>query len=102
MSRRILAAALAILPVPAFAEVIAGGTKQPLNLTAVAIFLAFVVATLGITKWAAARTRSTSAFLTAGVGISGFQNGQERGVAAHIFESLEEACSAVRAQTVRA
>ena len=72
---RFLAAALAALPAPAFAEAIAGGTKQPLNLTAIAIFLAFVVATLGITKWAAKRSRSASDFLTAGGGITGFQNG---------------------------
>lgn len=73
--RRILPAALAALPAPAFAEAITGGARQPLNLTAIAIFLAFVVATLGITKWAAARSRSASDFLTAGGGISGFQNG---------------------------
>ena len=36
---------------------------------------AFVVATLGITKWAAARTRSAADFYTAGGGITGFQNG---------------------------
>ena len=75
MTARLIAAAAALLPAPAFAEAIAGGAKQPLNLTAIAIFLAFVVATLGITKWAAAMTRSASDFLTAGGGISGFQNG---------------------------
>ncbi len=75
MTARLIAAAAALLPAPAFAEAIAGGAKQPLNLTAIAIFLAFVVATLGITKWAAAKTRSASDFLTAGGGISGFQNG---------------------------
>jgi cation/acetate symporter len=39
------------------------------------MFLAFVGLTLFITKWAAARTKSTSDFYTAGGGITGFQNG---------------------------
>ncbi len=75
IARRLSLIALVALPAPAFADAIAGGTKQPLNLTAIAIFLAFVVATLFITKWAAAKSRSASDFLTAGGGISGFQNG---------------------------
>jgi cation/acetate symporter len=49
--------------------------KQPVNLSAIAMFLAFVVMTLGITYWAASRTKSTSDFYTAGGGITGFQNG---------------------------
>src|SRR3990167_6963478 len=49
--------------------------KQPVNLTAIAMFLVFVVATLGITYWAAKRTTSASDFYTAGGGITGFQNG---------------------------
>ena len=39
------------------------------------MFATFVLATLGITKWAAGRTRSASDFYTGGGGISGFQNG---------------------------
>jgi cation/acetate symporter len=39
------------------------------------MFAAFVIFTLGITKWAAAKTRSASDFYTAGGGITGFQNG---------------------------
>lgn len=35
---RLLAAAAIVLPAPAFAEAIVGGAKQPLNLTAIAIF----------------------------------------------------------------
>jgi cation/acetate symporter len=35
----------------------------------------FVVFTLFVTKWAAAKTRSASDFYTAGGGITGFQNG---------------------------
>ena len=49
--------------------------KQPTNWTAIAMFLAFVVFTLFITKWAAAKTKSASDFYTGGGGITGFQNG---------------------------
>ena len=44
--------------------------KQPLNLTAIGMFFVFVLGTLGITYWAARRTKSTSDFYTAGGGIS--------------------------------
>jgi len=50
-------------------------TKQPTNWTAIGMFGVFVLATLGITKWAAARTKSAADFYTAGGGITGFQNG---------------------------
>ncbi|QOY95843.1 cation acetate symporter [Massilia sp. UMI-21] len=50
-------------------------TRQPTNWTAISMFAIFVVLTLFITKWAAAKTRSASDFYTAGGGISGFQNG---------------------------
>jgi cation/acetate symporter len=49
--------------------------KQPTNWTAISMFAAFVLLTLGITKWAAARTKSAADFYTAGGGITGFQNG---------------------------
>jgi cation/acetate symporter len=49
--------------------------RQPLNVTAILMFLVFVAATLVITWWAARRTRSMSDFYTAGGGITGFQNG---------------------------
>jgi cation/acetate symporter len=49
--------------------------KQPTNWTAIFIFAAFVVFTLFITKWAAAKTKSAADFYTAGGGITGFQNG---------------------------
>jgi len=50
--------------------------KQPINWTAISMFAAFVVGTLFITKWAAAKTKSASDFYnTAGGGITGFQNG---------------------------
>jgi cation/acetate symporter len=49
--------------------------KQPTNWVAIVIFAAFVVGTLFITKWAAARTKSAADFYTGGGGITGFQNG---------------------------
>lgn len=49
--------------------------KQPTNWTAITMFALFVVGTLFITKWAAARTKSAADFYTAGGGITGFQNG---------------------------
>ncbi len=49
--------------------------RQPTNWTAIIMFAVFVLATLGITKWAAGRTKSASDFYTAGGGITGFQNG---------------------------
>lgn len=57
-------------------DVIQGDVKtQPLNISAVVMFLIFVFATLGITYWAAKKTQSTSDYYSAGGGISGFQNG---------------------------
>ena len=50
-------------------------TKQATNWTAIVMFAVFVVATLFITKWAAAKTKSAADFYTAGGGITGFQNG---------------------------
>ncbi len=49
--------------------------KQPLNMSAIVMFLIFVAATLGITYWAAKRTKTAKDFYTAGGGITGFQNG---------------------------
>ncbi|RBQ29537.1 cation acetate symporter [Aliarcobacter vitoriensis] len=45
------------------------------NIPAVIMFFVFIVGTMGITKWAASKTKSASDFYTAGGGISGFQNG---------------------------
>ncbi|WP_374264387.1 cation acetate symporter [Zoogloea sp.] len=56
-------------------DAIGAAQKQPLNLTAIGMFFIFVVATMGITYWAASRTKSTADFYTAGGGITGFQNG---------------------------
>lgn len=49
--------------------------KQPLNLSAIVMFLIFVSATLYITKWAAKRNTSKADHYTAGGKITGFQNG---------------------------
>jgi len=49
--------------------------KQATNWTAIIMFAVFVIFTLFITKWAAARTKSAADFYTAGGGITGFQNG---------------------------
>lgn len=49
--------------------------QQPVNVTAIAMFLLFVVSTLIITYWAARQMRSASDFYAAGGNITGFQNG---------------------------
>ncbi|WP_394077017.1 cation acetate symporter [Xanthobacter albus] len=72
-----LAASVALMSGPVLA---AGGDlgvaeKQATNWTAIVMFALFVVMTLFITKWAAARTKSAADFYTAGGGITGFQNG---------------------------
>lgn len=48
---------------------------QGINVAAVLMFLTFVMGTLGITYWAARRTKTAKDFYTAGGGITGFQNG---------------------------
>ncbi|MBI3145994.1 MAG: cation acetate symporter [Pseudogulbenkiania sp.] len=49
--------------------------RQATNWSAIIMFFIFVAFTMGITYWAARRTKSASDFYTAGGGISGFQNG---------------------------
>ena len=80
MTRTIFAAAVAALvlvAVPAFGAgpAVDAAAKSSINLHAIAMFVAFVVLTLGVTYWAAKRTRSTAHFYTAGGGITGLQNG---------------------------
>lgn len=48
---------------------------RSINVTAIIMFLIFVGLTLGITYWAARRTKTAKDFYAAGGGISGFQNG---------------------------
>ncbi len=63
-------------PVIAAADALTGQTEQQAaNWPAILMFSAFVLATLGITRWAASRVRTASDFYTAGGGITGFQNG---------------------------
>jgi cation/acetate symporter len=68
---------LALFSVAAFAgEALTGAVeKQPLNMSAITMFIIFVGATLGITYWAAKRTKTAKDFYTASGGITGFQNG---------------------------
>jgi len=81
MMRRLtqLTAALGLCAVAALA--FAGGPlegiteKQATNWHAIIMFCIFVAMTMGITYWAASRTKSTADFYTAGGGITGFQNG---------------------------
>ncbi|MCR0985039.1 cation/acetate symporter ActP [Roseomonas populi] len=81
MSRHALGAALAVLALPAVAwaagpEVAGAVTRSAVNPLAMALFLAFVVVSLGVTIWAARRgTRSASDFYAAGGGLGGVQNG---------------------------
>jgi cation/acetate symporter len=82
MSARMLTKAfgVAALILVAHAAMAAGADlgqaqKQATNWTAISMFAVFVVGTLFITKWAAAKTKSAADFYTAGGGITGFQNG---------------------------
>ena len=78
MKRFHTAAALALLAAAGIAQAapdLGQGVKQATNWTAIIMFGVFVLGTLYITKWAAAKTRSASDFYTAGGGITGFQNG---------------------------
>ncbi|MFT4098527.1 MAG: sodium/solute symporter [Rhodoblastus sp.] len=53
----------------------AGPADSGANVTAIGMFTVIVLVTLGITWWAAQKTKSASDFYTAGGHISGFQNG---------------------------
>ena len=58
------------------ADAITGAVqKAETNWTAITMFLLFVAGTLGITYWAASKTKSAKDFYAAGGGITGFQNG---------------------------
>jgi cation/acetate symporter len=77
MRRALVSAALlAASALPVHAAGVEGVVeKQPLNVIAIGMFIAFVFLTLGITYWASKRTRSAADFYTAGGGITGMQNG---------------------------
>ena len=63
---------LGLLPGVALAQ---GNSEGQANTPAIVMFLVFIAATMGITWWAARRTKTTADFYTAGGGITGFQNG---------------------------
>ena len=71
---------LALISIFAIAAIAAGdatfeATKRDINVSAIVMFFIFIGATLGVTYWAASKTKSASDFYTAGGGITGFQNG---------------------------
>ena len=70
-------AAITLAVAPAFGAgpAVDAAAKSSVNPIAIAMFIGFVMLTLGITYWAAKRTRSASHFYTAGGGITGLQNG---------------------------
>lgn len=73
-----LATTLALLSMSSLAiaaDAVGATEKQATNWHAIIMFCVFVAMTMGITYWAASRTKSTSDFYTAGGGITGFQNG---------------------------
>ena len=70
----VAAATLALLPTAALAQG-AAPVAAPVNWHAIAMFLIFIAITLGITYWAAKRTKTATDFYAAGRGISALQNG---------------------------
>ena len=78
MSRRLLATlgVAAFAPGVWAAEALTGEVqKQPLNVSAIIMFVLFVGATLCITYWASKRNKSAADYYAAGGKITGFQNG---------------------------
>ena len=66
---------LLLLPVSPLLAAETAVPGQSVNYTAILMFGVFVCATLGITWWAARRTRTTRDFYAAGGSITGLQNG---------------------------
>ena len=58
-----------------YADVNLSNNQDDINIIAIIMFTIFISVTLGITYWAAKKTRSASIFYTAGGNISGLQNG---------------------------
>ena len=78
MIRRLLATAgvSAFASATQAADAITGAVqKQPLNVSAIIMFVLFVGATLCITYWASKRNKSAADYYAAGGKITGFQNG---------------------------
>lgn len=76
-SQLLLTLLLGVFAAPSWAaDAITGSVeKQPLNISAIVIFIIFVAITLSITYWAARKTSTTNDFYTAGGGIPAWQNG---------------------------
>jgi cation/acetate symporter len=77
MRRQILKAAamLAATAVTSLAFAAGEAPKQTANVPAIVMFVLFVAITLGITYWAAKRTKTASHYYAAGNAITGTQNG---------------------------
>ncbi len=80
MKRRLCLLSISALPalsssVWAGDAITGAADKQPLNVTAITLFLLFVLTTLGITIWSARRSRSRDQLYTAAGGITAWQNG---------------------------
>ncbi|MGE8569666.1 MAG: cation/acetate symporter ActP [Achromobacter sp.] len=75
MKNKKLGAALIFILGCTLAGAARAATGGQASMSAIVMFLAFIAGTMGITYWAAKRTRTTSDFYTAGGGLSGFQNG---------------------------
>lgn len=75
MKNKKLGAALIFILGCSLAGAARAATGGQASMSAIVMFLAFIAGTMGITYWAAKRTRTTSDFYTAGGGLSGFQNG---------------------------
>jgi len=68
-------ALISIIALAAFAggDATFDAAKRELNVSAIIMFFVFIAGTLGVTYWAAKKTKSASDFYTAGGGITGFQ-----------------------------
>lgn len=75
MKNKKLGAALIFILGCSLAGAARAATGGQASMSAIVMFLAFIAGTMGITYWAAKRTRTTSDFYTAGGGLSGLQNG---------------------------
>ena len=75
INRNISVAALLTLTLFPLLTFASGTNQGSLNVIAIGMFLTFVAATLGITYWAANKTKTTKDFYAAGGNVTGFQNG---------------------------
>ena len=66
---------LAMAADAAMAPAAAAPQEPPINWPAIIMFIVFVAITLGITYWAAKRTKTATDFYAAGRGVTGLQNG---------------------------